>query len=136
MNVAHKVVLHFPPVVTEKAIIYNLTKEYNLAFNIMRASINPQEEGLMILELSGEEKDYNRASKYLKGLGVKVQPLQQDIAKNEDRCVHCGACTGVCPSGALSLDRPTMKVNFDPDKCVACGECVPCCPVKAMEVHF
>jgi L-aspartate semialdehyde sulfurtransferase ferredoxin len=136
MSVAHKVVLHFPPIVTEQPIVYLLARDYNLSFNILRASISPQEEGLMILELSGEENDFNRAQDYLVGLGVNVQPLVQDIRKNDERCVDCGACIGVCPTKALVIERPSMKVRFDPDECVACGECVPTCMVRAMELHF
>lgn len=136
MTVAHKVVLHFPPIVTEQPIIYMLMKDYNLAFNILRASIDQQQEGLMVLELSGEETDYQRAYDYLTGLGVRIQPLLQDIRRNDEKCTQCGACVGVCPPEALYIERPSMRVIFDPDKCVACGECVPTCPVKAMELHF
>jgi len=136
MRVAHKVVLHFPRSVIEQPVIYLLARDYNLAFNVLRASIDPKEEGLMVLELSGEEADYLRAADYLDRWGIRVQPLRQDIRKNDERCVECGACVGVCPSEALTLDRPSMKVLFDADRCVACGECVPACPVRAMELHF
>lgn len=136
MNVAHKVVLHFPPIVTEQPIIYTLMKEYGLMFNIMRASIDQQQEGLMVLELSGEENDYQRAHDYLLGLGVRIQPLLQDIRRNDDKCTQCGICVGVCPTEALYHERPSMEVVFDPEKCVACGECVPTCPMRAMELHF
>jgi NAD-dependent dihydropyrimidine dehydrogenase PreA subunit len=37
---------------------------------------------------------------------------------------------------ALTLERPSMKVIFDPEECVACGECVTTCIVDAMELHF
>ena len=136
MRVAHKVVLHFPAAVTGQPVIYRLSRDYDLVFNILRASIGPQEEGLMVLELSGEEADYRRATDYLAEKGIRLQPLVQDIRKNDDRCVDCGACVGVCPTEALVLERPSMKVIFEPDKCVVCGECVPCCPVAAMELRF
>jgi len=136
MAVSHRVVLHFPPEVTDQPIVYRLSRDYGLAFNILRASISPQEEGLMVLELSGKEADYQRATEYLAQQGIRLQPLVQDIRKNDDKCVDCGACVGVCPSEALVLEQPWMKVIFDPEKCVVCGECVPCCPVRAMELHF
>jgi len=136
MEISHKIVLHFPPTATGQPVIYRLSRDYGLVFNILRASITPQEEGLMVLELSGEEADYRRASRYLKKMGIRVQALLQDIRKNDDRCVDCGACVGVCPTKALVLERPSMKVAFDPDECVVCGECVPCCPVGAMELQF
>jgi len=136
MTVSHKVVLHFPAAVVEQPVIYYLTRDYGLAFNILKAMITPQEEGLMVLELSGEESDYRRASDYLAKQGIRLQPLLQDIQKNDERCVDCGACVAVCPSQALALERPSMKVIFRADDCVACGECVPTCPVRAMELHF
>jgi len=136
MNVSHKVVLHFPPERTEQPVIYHLARDYDLAFNILKASISPQEEGLMVIELSGDESNFQRANDYLAKQGIRVQPLLQDIQRNDDRCVHCGACVGVCPSEALTLERPTMRVIFRADECVACGECVPTCPVRAMELHF
>jgi ferredoxin len=136
MKVSHKVVLHFPPEVTDQPIIYLLARDYDVTFSILRATINPQEEGLMVLELSGEEANYRRAIEYLTSHRIQIQPLQKDITRNNDKCVECGACVSVCPTTALTLERPSMKVIFDADNCVACGECVPTCPVKAMELHF
>jgi ferredoxin len=136
MPISHKVVLHFPPRATDQPIVYRLSRDYGLVFNILRASISPEEEGLMVLELSGQEADYLRATEYLAQQGIRLQPLVQDIRKNDESCVDCGACVGVCPTEALVLERPSMKVIFDPEKCVVCGECVPCCPVGAMEMRF
>jgi len=136
MNVSHKIVLHFPPVSTGQPITYRLARDYDLIFNILRAAVGMEEEGLMVLELSGEEENYRRGIDYLAGHGVRIQPLVEDITKNDDRCVDCGACVGVCPTEALTLERPSMKVQFDPERCVVCGECIPCCPVRAMELNF
>jgi ferredoxin len=136
MEVSHKVVLHFPPTATGQPVVYRLSREYGLVFNILRASITPQEEGLMVLELSGEEGDYRRATDYLQDMGIRIQALVQDIRKNDDRCTDCGVCVGVCPTQALVLERPSMRVVFDPEECVVCGECVPGCPVGAMELQF
>lgn len=135
-EVSHKIVLHFPPTATGQPVIYRLSRDYGLVFNILRASVSPQEEGLMVLELSGAEGDYRRATDYLREMGIRLQPLLQDIRKNDERCTDCGACVGVCPTEALVLERPSMKVIFDPEKCVVCGECVPTCPVGAMELQF
>jgi len=136
VRVSRKVVLHFPPAVVEQPVVYHLARDYDLAFNILKAFINPQEEGLMVIELSGEEMDFGRANEYLAKQGIRVQLLLQDIRRNDDRCVHCGACVALCPSEALTLERPSMKVIFNADECIACGECVPTCPVRAMELHF
>lgn len=136
MKISHRLVLHFPPQLVDKPVISELVKKYNLTFNILRASISPMVEGLMVLELIGEEKDFERGERFLTDLGVKVQPLSQDIKRNEERCTHCGLCLGFCPTLALNIDRRTMKINFEESKCVACEVCLKACPPRAMEVYF
>jgi ferredoxin len=128
--------LRFPREIVNQAIVVNLVKRYDLSFNILKATIYPRKEGMVVMELSGNRKNYNAGVKYLKGLGVKVEPIGQDIRRNEEKCYHCGLCTGVCPTGALSIERPAMTVAFDSDKCSACEMCVISCPAKAMEVNF
>ncbi len=134
--VRHKVVLHFPHEQVDKPIVSKLVRDYNLDFNILKASITPREEGLLVLEITGEEADYDRGMDYIRGCGVSVQPLSQDIRRNEERCTHCGACLAVCPTDALSADRATMEVRFDDRECVACELCVKVCPPRAMEIHY
>ena len=46
MIVSKKVVLHFPSRLVDQPIIYRLIKEYDLTFNILKASVIPDEEGL------------------------------------------------------------------------------------------
>jgi len=89
-----------------------------------------------VLEIRGPQEACREGIAWLAETGVTVQPLSQDIVRNESRCTHCGACVNVCPSGALTLDRRTMEVAFDNEKCIACELCVRACPVRAMEVHF
>jgi ferredoxin len=67
---------------------------------------------------------------------LDIEPIEQDISRDEERCVHCGMCTSVCAPDALEIDRETMKVKFDYEKCVGCEFCVRVCPVKAMHVFF
>ena len=67
---------------------------------------------------------------------MAIEPIAQDINRNEDKCVHCGLCTSVCAPQALDIDRETMRVRFDYERCVACELCVKVCPVKAMQVYF
>ena len=136
MQVVHRIVLHFPATVTGRPIVYHLARDYSLVFNILKASIGMEDQGLMVLELSGEEADYRRGTEFLVEQGVRLQPLLQDIRKDDSSCVDCGACVGVCPSDALVLERPVLTVILDPEKCVACGECVTACPVRAMALHF
>jgi ferredoxin len=134
--VSKRIVLRFPGSLVEKPIVYSLVKEYNLRFNILQAKVTPDEEGLLVLELSGRKEDYEKGMKYLAEAGVEVQPLSRDVRRNETRCTHCGACVVICPSAALFMKRPSMEVVFDSAKCIACEICVKACPPRAMEVRF
>ena len=134
MSFARKVVLRFPHRLVDKPIIYRLVKDYDLQFNILKASITPKEEGLLVLELSGKKKSYNEAVQFLTEAGVNLQSLSQDVSRKEERCTHCGACVTVCPVGAFSVDPATRRIDFHDNKCIACELCINACPVRAMEV--
>jgi NAD-dependent dihydropyrimidine dehydrogenase PreA subunit len=135
--VSRKIVLTFPKQKIDKPIVYKLIKEYNLVFNIMKASITPDQEGHMVLELDGDAAQIEKGIKYLKEQGLSVEALSKDIKVNWDRCVQCGACVAICPTGALfTKDRNSMEVAFDSDKCIACELCIRPCPPRAIEVHF
>ena len=134
--VSKRIVLTFPHKLLDQPIVYKLVKEYDLVFNILQAKITPKEEGLMVLELKGKKENYAEGVKYLTGLGVKIQPLSQDVTRDDARCTHCGACISVCPTEALYIEKSTMKVIFDPEKCIACELCVRACPPRAMVVKF
>ncbi|MGD0779758.1 MAG: NIL domain-containing protein [Dehalococcoidales bacterium] len=136
MVVSKKVVLRFPKRMVDRPIIYRLVKDYDLEFNILKASITPEQEGLLILELKGNQQEYDKGIEFLIKAGVKIQSLSQDVTRNEERCTHCGACITICPTGAFKLDQKTRMVIFENDKCIACGLCIPACPPRAMEVHF
>ncbi len=136
MKVAKKIVLHFPQQTIDKPIVSGLIREFGLDFNILKASISPGEEGLMIMELTGEQKDYNRGIKYLREAGLEIQYLSQDVWRNDERCTHCGACIAMCPTRAFRLEEKTRKVLFDNSKCIVCELCVRACPPRAMELKF
>ncbi len=133
---AEILVLHFDRDTVDKPIIYKLAKDFDLEFNLLKATIYPRKEGLIVLELRGHPKNFKRGVKYLRDSGVKVERVAHDVRRNEDLCYQCGACTAVCPTGALHIKRPEMEVLFDPEKCSACELCCPVCPARAMEVKI
>jgi ferredoxin len=132
----NKIVLHFPPHLVDKPLIYRLSRDFDLEFNILKASVTPQEEGILVLELKGKDEDYKRAIEYLKENGVEVQPLTQDINLNYDLCTHCGLCLPICPVEALVKDSETEEIKFIKERCIACELCVKVCPYKAIEVSI
>jgi len=136
MNISKRVVLHFPRTLVDQPIIYRLVRDYDLMFNILKASVTPKEEGLLVLELSGEEKDYEKGVRYLAEVGVEIQPLSRDVYRDEAGCTHCGACIIICPTHAFDLEPSTRKVNFLDEKCIACGLCIKACPPRAMAMRL
>ena len=136
MAVSKRIVLRFPGRLVDRPIVSRLVRDFNLDFNILKASVTPEEEGLLVLELSGKQSDYDKGIRYLTETGVRIQALSQDVIRNEERCTHCGACLTICPAGAFERETQTLRVNFNNDKCLACGLCIKTCPPRAMELHF
>lgn len=133
---AEMLVLRFSKEVVDQPIIFRLVKDYDLEFNLLKATIYPGREGLIVMELRGHPKNFRRGIKYLKDSGVKVQRMAHEVRRNEEVCFQCGACTALCPTGALHVERPAMEVIFDPGKCSACELCCVVCPARAMEVRL
>ncbi len=128
--------LRFPKEIVDEPVTVNLVRDYDLSFSILKATIYPRKEGFMVLELSGEKGKFKKGVRYLKDLGVKVENIGQDIKRDEEKCFQCGACTAVCPTGALNIKRPEMEVLFDKERCSACELCVSACMAQAMRVKF
>ena len=53
------------------------------------------------------------------------------VKVEKDLCIGCGACTGVCPVNALTLDDEG-KSECNADLCIDCHACVGTCPVEAI----
>lgn len=128
-------VLQFPSGEVKNPVVCYLTQHYDLTFNILKATILPRKEGLMVLELSGSKKNFKNGVQYLKNQGVIVKNASQEVARDNLKCIHCGACTAVCPTGALAIKRPEMSVVFDQKKCSVCELCVRACLTRAMKIQ-
>lgn len=131
-----RIVLKFPPTLVGQPITYHLVKDYDLMLNILRGVVTPNEEGRLVVELSGRKRSLEDGITYLKGLGIDIQSLAQDIKWHEDKCTHCTACIPACPTQAMSVDRDTMEVSFVKERCIACELCISVCPFKALEIQF
>ncbi|MDD2389538.1 MAG: NIL domain-containing protein [Desulfobacterales bacterium] len=128
-------ILRFAQTESREPVVCNLAKNFDLTFNILNATIFPRKEGVMVLELTGTKKNFKDGVQFLKQHGIKVQNASQEVKRNNNKCTHCGACTAVCPTGALSIQRPEMTVTFDQTKCSLCELCVPACPARAFEIR-
>ncbi|MEA3401649.1 MAG: 4Fe-4S binding protein [Armatimonadota bacterium] len=131
-----RVVFHYPRALIDAPIASRVARDFDLEFNILRANITPDSQGLLVLELSGDPQALSDALEWAGEQGVAVQPLERDVVRDDDLCTQCGACVTICPTAALSRDPRTQEVGFDPEECVACELCVPACPPHAMTVAF
>jgi L-aspartate semialdehyde sulfurtransferase ferredoxin len=131
-----KVSLYFPKCQTETPVVYHLVKDYDLKVNIFRAKVNAEEEGYLILDLTGEKEPIDRGISYIKSLGVEVRTNNKGLNWDVDRCTGCGNCLPHCPTSALYRDEESRAVAFDGDKCVECLSCIDNCPFSACTSLF
>ena len=135
--ITKKVYLYFPKSETDKPIVYQLIKEYNLMVNIYRAKVTPEEEGYLSLEMTGTEADMERAFTYLGKFDVDIHSGNIGLQWDADRCAHCGNCIVHCPTGALGyIDRVSRTVGFNEGKCIECLACITNCPYGVCSSAF
>mgnify|MGYP003587640901 FL=1 len=128
--------IKFPPESSKITLTYHLIKDYDFMVNILRATISGEQEGRLLMEAEAEPDKLEQGLAFLTSHNVTIIPLNQQITVDQDRCIHCGACTAVCLSGALSLDRDNWQLVFDSEKCVMCGLCVSACPLRLIRAEF
>ena len=127
-----KIGLEFPPEKTDKPVVTSLVR-FGLSLNILKASISPGKTGHAILEMEGADADIKKGFDFLDEQGIIVKVYKDSVIRYEDKCIHCGACTSVCPSGALVMNKQSWELEFDMDKCLLCGHCVRACPARAIK---
>ena len=117
-----KLLLRFPKCETEKPIVYQLVKDYNLMINIFAAKVTQDQEGFLVLDITGEDEWIERGMEYVRSFGVIIQAVDSGIVRNLELCTHCGNCLSHCPTHALHVaDRTTMKVELNQSLCIACS---------------
>jgi ferredoxin len=127
-----RVTLTFPKRTVHMPVTYRLAKDFNVAANIIRAQVAPNQVGKLVLELSGDIDELEAAIEWMRSQNIVVSLASQEILIDEESCVDCGLCTGVCPTEALTLDPETFKLKFWRSRCVVCEQCIPTCPVQAI----
>lgn len=135
--VTKKLMLFFPKCECEKPIIYHLVKDYDLIVNVFRAKVTPEEEGYLVLDVTGIETNIERALEFVRTFDVTISYTGKGVTWDEDRCTHCGQCIPHCPTGALHIaDAATREVAFDEEKCIECLGCIRICPYGVCSSAF
>ena len=132
-----RLLLVFPKEASEKPTVSYLVKDYNLEINIYRAIVTPNEEGYMVLDITGREQDIRNGIKFVRTLNIEVNESRKGLRWDSEKCTHCGNCLSHCPPGALYIpDIKTMKIDFNSDKCIECLNCIENCPYGACSSLF
>lgn len=126
-------ILTFPKGVMDTPFISRLIKDRDIDINILQAYITPEQDGQMHAIFSGDEAAVEGALAYLREKEVRVILPVQNLVWEQQNCVHCGACTGQCASGALSIHPETFAVSYDKELCIGCELCIPACSYGAIE---
>lgn len=67
--------LNYPPRQITRPIIWEMSRAFDVIFNIRQASVS-DEIGILCLELEGDRKDLKAAISWLEKEGVKVEPVE------------------------------------------------------------
>lgn len=114
-------------------VLSKVILETKALVNILKADIS-QDKGLMVINVIGSAEDARKVLKAFGRYNVKARLLEKKISLDGDKCIDCGACVGLCPVDALSLDKQ-MKLQLDENKCIQCKACVEACPVDALSIE-
>ncbi len=131
-----RLTLTFPRSSVQMPLTYRLAVEFNIASNIIRAQVAPNQIGTLVLELAGDIDALESAIEWMRAQDIDVSLASHEISIDDQKCVDCGLCTGVCPTGALILDQKSFMLKFLQSQCVVCEQCIPACPMQAISTNF
>lgn len=72
--------LIFPQDLIREPMIYRMSKQFDVVFNIRRAKIT-EKVGEMVLELEGDPLVLEKAVNWLKSQGIRVEPVTHDAVE-------------------------------------------------------
>ena len=73
--------LIFPTKLIKEPVIYKMSKQFDVVFNLRRAKVNDK-VGEIVLELEGEEAALNKAVTWLTSQGLKIEPITHDALES------------------------------------------------------
>ena len=124
-----KLMLHVFPEIVRQPLIASVILETGALINIERAKVDAI-TGEILIDVSSDK--CMEVKKAFEKRGTKVSLLEMPVVKDDDECIHCGACISICPTGTFRFEG--SLVVADPGKCVQCGACVTACPQRALEL--
>ena len=116
----------------QDSIVFSMVSEFKIEPSILRAAIDDDGCGILILRLKGPDELVEKALRYAEDQDVEIDELGDHIMRDEQRCFNCGSCVSVCPTKAFTVDPDTYEVKLNIDKCVACGSCLSACSAHAV----
>ena len=75
-----QIMFTFPEGLIKEPIIYKLSHQFKIITNIRRADVSDN-KGWVVLELEGEEAEIEGGIGWVKGRGVRVDPVIGDIVE-------------------------------------------------------
>jgi ferredoxin len=124
-----KLMLHVAPGIVRKPIVSSVILETRALINIERAKVDAV-SGEIVIDVDPEKCNEVKAAFEEKGVNVVL--LEMPVIKDENECIHCGACISICPTGTFHFEG--SLVVADAGKCVQCGTCVTACPQRALKL--
>jgi ABC-type methionine transport system ATPase subunit len=76
--VREPVYLTYPPELLREPIIYRLGRKFRVVTNVRGAQISA-EVGLVALEIEGDESEVGAAVRWLREIGVRVEPIEKNL---------------------------------------------------------
>ncbi|MBO3839919.1 MAG: 4Fe-4S binding protein [Thermoproteota archaeon] len=125
--------LKYSPAHVNKPILSKAILEAKIPINILKASLTAS-EGLMTVEMDADKETVAKVIEILRSNGVQVKEIPRYVEIDTEKCIDCGACTGVCPTDALTLDSD-KRLAVKEEKCVLCGNCLKACPRGAVILY-
>ena len=73
-----KLYLTYPSRLVREPLIYHLSRNFELVFNIRQASVN-EDIGIIAIELDGADESIERGIAWLRERGVTVEPIEKNV---------------------------------------------------------
>jgi ABC-type methionine transport system ATPase subunit len=80
--VKRQVMFTFPQEQLKEPIIYNLSHQFQIVTNILRADVT-DDKGWMILELEGDSEEIDYGIAWVTARGVRVEPINGEVIEGQ-----------------------------------------------------